>query len=198
MKKKLLSILALIIVVSAVFAGCDSGLEARVDSLDGQLAQLQARVDTLEAENAALKAQLESAAIPETEAPVSETDREPSAELTILDWNFEEDMLIVNGVFARVMNLAKAGEAVPEVESSTVALYRNGTQIYYENFELLPGEASDSYERDLEFFGYELSDLSEGDQLELLLEVTLSDGTSLTAWGGSWDYVNGQLLLTVG
>lgn len=183
MKRKLL---LMILAALILLAGCDSGLEERVAALEGQVAALEARVDALEAENAP------------PAAPESAGDSDPIAELNLYDWSFEGDTLTVNGAFARVMQLANSDGTISQIGESRVVLYRNGTELYHETFQLLPGEASDSYELELEFFGFHLPDLAEGDALELQLEITLSDGRSLTAWGGSWDYADGSLLMIAG
>jgi len=180
-----------LIVMLFVLTGCDSDLEPRIAGVEEQLNLLQERVAALEAENALLKQQLGT---PAGEVPAQVPEQAPTAELVLYDWTVEGERLALDGAFARVMSL---GEGVA-VDSCSLILMRNGEALEASALTLLPGEAVDSYELEMGPLAYHLPTLSEGDVLELQLEAMLTDGRLLTAWGGSWDYLDGQLVMIAG
>lgn len=201
MKKTLALILASVMLLF-VFAGCGgqaavdlTPLEKEIARLDGEIAALREAVVVLEAENEALKAQLELVGTSGVEQP--ESDYNPIAELNIYDWTADGETLTIHA-FARVMALAKGDGTIGRIESCTLVLRRNDVGWETRELELLPGEASDSMELELEGAVFSLTELEGGDSLELRLEVRLTDGTTLTAIGGGWDYVDGQLMMIAG
>jgi len=150
--------------------------------------------DVLEAENELRRAQLaEMGSAPEQTVP----DYNPIAELNIFDWTAEGTTLTIHG-FARVMSLAKGDGTIGQVESCTLMLRLNDVDWESRELQLLPGEASDSMELELEGEVFALEELADGDTLELRLEVLLTDGKLLTAVGGGWDYAEGQLMMIAG
>ncbi len=188
MKKTAALLLALVMLL---LTGCNSDLESRIGGLEEQLALLQSRVETLEKENALLRQQLNTTA---GEMAAPEAEYAPEAELILYDWTVREDLLELEGAFARVMHL---GEGTG-IGSCSLILLKNGEGLEASSLTLLPGEAVDSYELELGPLAYHLPEFSEGDILELELEVLLSDGRVLTAWGGSWDYLDGRLVMIAG
>lgn len=182
-------------------AGCGEGasvdlspLEKEIARLNEDLAAIRGRVEALETENELLKEQLaEMGSAPEQPEP----DYNPIAELNIYDWTAEGTTLTIHG-FARVMSLAKGDGTIGQVESCTLVLRLNDVDWETRELQLLPGEASDSMELELEGEVYALEELADGDTLELRLEVMLTDGTTLSAVGGGWDYAEGQLMMIAG
>lgn len=199
MKKMITLILAAVLLLA--LAGCGEGasvnlspLENEITKLNEDLAALRGRVEALEAENELLKEQLaEMGSAPEQ----TETDYNPIAELNIYDWTAEGTTLTIHA-FARVMSLAKGDGTIGQIENCTLVLRRNDVLWETRELTLLPGEASDSMELELEGESFTLEELADGDTLELRLEVLLTDGRALTAVGGGWDYAQGQLMMIAG
>ena len=191
----------LCIALLLALAGCGEGasvdlspLESEITRLNEDLAAIRGRVEALETENELLKEQLaEMGSAPEQPEP----DYNPIAELNIYDWTAEGTTLTIHG-FARVMSLAKGDGTIGQVESCTLVLRLNDVDWETRELQLLPGEASDSMELELEGEVYALEGLANGDTLELRLEILLTDGKLLTAVGGGWDYAEGQLMMIAG
>lgn len=199
MRKKFALLLAAVMLL--VLAGCGeqpgvdlSPLENEITRLNEDLAALRGRVEALETENELLKEQLaEMGSAPEQTEP----DYNPIAELNIYDWTAEGTTLTIHA-FARVMALAKGDGTVGQIESCTLVLGLNDVDWETRELQLLPGEASDSMELELDGEVFALEELADGDSLELRLEVLLTDGRVLTAVGGGWDYAEGQLMMIAG
>ncbi len=174
------TILIAILLLSLVLAGCGSEPDPRIETLEAQLAQLQSRVEVLEAQAAG-----------NSDYTGAQT-YEPMAELMLYNWSFEAGVLTISDAFARVMN-------VPEgIAGAKLVLYHNGAATEQKALDMLPGEGSGSYEMEIGALSLHLPTLTEGDQLGLVLEVTLSSGTILTAEDCAWDYTDGQLLTVAG
>lgn len=178
-KKNITSILALLVALAslavAAFAcyrtwNLQQDYEARLAAMERSLTQL-----------------------PQESAPVSDAGYECYSNLFVGEWTFENNALCLSTAHAQVLS-------APEVTVNTAqtVLYINGEVFLTEDHVMSPGEASDSYTLELENAEYLLPELVEGDMIDLWLEVTLSDGQTLSASGGSWDYQDGCLQLTVG
>lgn len=63
---------------------------------------------------------------------------------------------------------------------------------------LSPSEVTGSYDATLNDLHLPMPELTEADTLELCLEITLSDGRRLQAFGISWHLENGELVSSVG
>lgn len=193
---------ALCVVLLLALAGCGgqvsvdlAPLESEIARLDAELAELRGSVEALQTENALLRLQLEELGAPEVEQPHDEYN--PIAELNIYDWTAEGTTLTIHA-FARVMSLAKGDGTIGQIERCTLVLRLNDVDWETREIQLLPGEASDSMELELDGEVFSLSEVADGDSLELRLEVMLTDGTTLSAVGGGWDYAEGQLMMIAG
>lgn len=194
---KKISLILVFALLAAILAGCggNSELEGKVNNLQEQLTLLQDRVATLEAENENLKARLDSEVI----IPIPESGSyNPAAEFFFGDWAESEGVLTLIDGFVRVSGLAMADGQVADIAACELVLYCGGMELRKDSLTLHPGEASDSFELELDTLRYELPGLSEGDALELILEVTLSDSTVLTVWGGNWEYDGENLVMIAG
>ena len=180
-----------LILTMLLLSGCNSDMGSRVAGLEEQLTLLQDRVAALEAENTLLKQQLEASG---GEIAPQVPDMDPTAELALYDWAVVEDLLTLEGAFVRVMSL---GEGVA-VDSCSLIFMKNGVALEASALTLLPGEAMDSFELEMGPLAYRLPELSEGDVLELTLEALLTDGSLVTALGGSWDFLDGALVMIAG
>ncbi len=177
--KKTLLIASLLL--SLVLTGC-GGADPRIDALEEQVALLQEQVTLLQE-------QIEGIELPDMD--ISYT-HEPMATLLVLSTLYGEQTITVEEALAYV-------STVPDgISGAELALYHNGALLERKAVELYPGEGSDSFEAEIGDLTFEFPALTEGDQLELVLEVTLPDGTGLTAEGCAWDYSGGQLLSIAG
>lgn len=194
MKKNILSVIALILALVSL-ALCGMTISAAwdmADRYDAQLAWMDERYASLEARLDALEARPE-APIPTEPAP-TEAPEEGMAycNLIIGDWTFEEGKLTVSTAFAQALAENTA------LDSAAIVLTVNGEALHMLSIEMAPGEASDSYELDLSELTFEIAGLADGNSVELLLEITLSDGRTLTSCGGSWEYLEENLQMIAG
>lgn len=176
-----------VLILALALTAC--GANAEVEALEEELAGLHQRLDELEAENAALRAQLEEAVGQRVQV---------QAYLDVLEWEHAEGMLLINAAYARVMNLPAVNGLVELPEAICMVMAHNGTMMFSELCGLEAGEGENALEGEIEAFGTELPELAEGDVLEVYLEVTMPTGEVITAWGPSWDYCQGELIMTAG
>ena len=194
MKKNILSVIALVLaLVSLVLCGMTiSTAWDMADRYDAKLAWMDERYASLESRLDALEAQ--SNAPIYTEAAPSEAPEERAAycNLIIGDWIFEEGRLTVSTAFAQALAENTA------LERAFIVLTVNGDALHMLSIEMAPGEATDSYELDLSELLFDVPALADGDAVELLLEITLSDGRILTSCGGNWEYLENNLQMIAG
>lgn len=188
MKKKTLSLFALILALAAILLAGFTWMTVR-----NQTAELSARLDVLETELQQLKSQMAETQPPSTESPAPADEGECYCNLYLSDWTCEGSTLTLTAASAQVVATASR-----PLTGAALILEINGVSHSAVILDMHPGEASDSYELDLSGFPLTLPELSHGDHLALRLEATLSDGTVLTALGGTWDYEGDQLLMVAG
>ena len=194
MKKNILSVIALILALISL-ALCGMTISAAwdmADRYDAQLAWMDERYASLESRLTALEAQPESPI--STEPTPTEVPAENIAycNLIIGDWTFENSKLTISTAFAQVLAENTA------LNSAVIVLQVNGEAFSAELIEMAPGEATDSYELDLSELSFDMPLLSDGDSVELLLVITLSDGRTLVSCGGSWEYLEENLQMIAG
>lgn len=74
----------------------------------------------------------------------------------------------------------------------------NGEDVTLEKLVLPEADASGSCMINLAGVSFDIPDMEDDQQLSLRLEASLSNDMALTAPGGTWFYLNGELLLAVG
>lgn len=119
--------------------------------------------------------------------------------LVITDWNMEDNSLTITGCYAQVQlpTIAPSGLDLA-VQEAALVLRCSGAEVSRQAVVLGDGEAAGSYETDGTLPALTLPELTDGDVLELQLEVTLNDGRQLFAWGGSWLYTGSVLEMAAG
>lgn len=92
--------------------------------------------------------------------------------------------------------LSAAGEL--KAEKAQLVLYCNSQEVSRTDITLQPGEGEGSYELELSDQSVALPEMAEDDYLDLWLEITLSDGRTLSTAGASWYNSPDGLFLVVG
>ena len=89
------------------------------------------------------------------------------------------------------------GQAVTCSEAVLVLTF-NGEEVGRKALELAEADDRGVYEISLSGIAFEIPELEDDNQLNLRLDVTLSNGHTLSDANGSWAYMDGQLLGIVG
>lgn len=121
-----------------------------------------------------------------------------SCMLNIYEWQISGDVLNLTAGSADIQLplMTATGEAAACTAASLV-LQLNGGEIERKNL-TLPQEGGDSLILEISGIAFTMPELEEGSQLDLWLEVVLSDGQVLTHSGSSWYYADGELIQAVG
>lgn len=115
----------------------------------------------------------------------------------IEDWAQEGTQLTLTTGYAQVQ-LPRISNHTVDYKSSELVLKQGETELQRVPVEMPKGEAEGSYEIILENVSFEMPELQDGQQLDLWLEVKLTDGQALTYNGCSWFLADGNLSLAVG
>lgn len=83
-------------------------------------------------------------------------------------------------------------------EGAELVVQLNGEALETQKLDLPQGEGAGSYESALTSVSFKMPEMKDDYQLDLNLVVKLSDGSTITANGGSWFYNNGKLNMVVG
>ena len=113
------------------------------------------------------------------------------------DWKLEDKKLVVTTGYAQVQ-LPKIGSSDVDYSSSELVLKLGDAELQRVPIEIPRGEGEGSYEMVLENIRFDMPELEEEQQLDLSLEVTLSDGKLLSYTSCSWFYTDDVLTLAVG
>lgn len=93
--------------------------------------------------------------------------------------------------------ITNLGETIT-VSEAVLTLSHNGQSIATQSLTLTAAESAGLYRLALSDLTFDIPELENDEQLELYLDVTLSNGQLLRTAGGSFQYNDGQLLTTVG
>lgn len=118
--------------------------------------------------------------------------------LNIFEWHAAAGMLILDAGSAEVQlpTLTATGEAAV-CTGARLALVLDGTELESRTLTLPQGEEN-TLLIGVNGMEFAMPELEEGSQLELTLEVTLSDGQVLSHCGSSWYVFDGELIQAVG
>lgn len=117
--------------------------------------------------------------------------------LVVNDWISENNSLILKGAYAQVQ-LPQIQVRDLQISSQTLVLRLNGQVSSKVPVALIPSEVAGSYEVVITDLQIPMPELKADDVLELHLEVSLSDGRHLQAFGISWYLEDGELASFVG
>ena len=120
--------------------------------------------------------------------------------LFISDFKEENGQFVVTAGYASVQlpQLTTAGASVGFQKAQLVFML-NGEECETKDIDLPQGEGQGSYESSLSNISFKMPQMEDDYQLDLMLVVTLSDGTQLPASnGGSWFYNSNELKMAAG
>lgn len=118
--------------------------------------------------------------------------------LVINDWVEQSgSSLVLTGAYAQVQ-LPRIQTQELTITAQNLVLRLNGKVTEQIPVKLYPSEVAGSYEATLSDIHMPMPALEQGDTLELYLEITLSDGRNLKAFGIGWYLENGKLSSSVG
>ncbi len=120
------------------------------------------------------------------------------ANLIVEDWEASASSLTVKSGYVRVQMPRMTANGPISLDKAELVLQLNGTDAERQELKLPAGEAEGSYEMALSGNAFAMPAMEDDYQLDLLLEVTLSNGNVISVSGGSWYSNNGELLLVVG
>lgn len=156
---------------------------ATMVDLQAQNIQLQSQIDKL-------TTRLTGA----TEAPTYSVD-DAYCNLIIGDYTAGDVQLVLDTVYAQVQLPQTTGSPL-SIRRAELVLILGENEVYQQDITLQAGESEGGYELTLKKVQLPLPDLKEDQQLDLKLEVTLSDGQSLRSDSASW-YAEGDNLYLI-
>jgi hypothetical protein len=118
--------------------------------------------------------------------------------LVVHNWEEDSDISVtLTEAYAQVqLPLIQSRELT--IATQELVLRLNGQISAKVPVEMLPSEVEGSFEVSIRDLQLPMPELTDGDNLELFLEITLSDGRHLQAFGISWYLENGKLASSVG
>lgn len=156
---------------------------ATLVDLQAQNIQLQSQIDKL-------TTRLTGA----TEAPTYSVD-DAYCNLIIGDYTAGDVQLALDTVYAQVQLPQTTGTPLT-IRRAELVLTLGENEVYQQDITLQPGESEGGYELTLTKVQLPLPELKTDQQLDLMLEVTLSDGQSLRSDSASW-YTDGDNLYLI-
>ena len=114
-------------------------------------------------------------------------------------WEGDKDTLTLNSGFIQVQLpriSATGGDA--DLQKANLVFQLNGNEIQRRPLELPAGEGEGSYELAFENISFDMPEMESDYQLDLWLEITLTDGQVITSSAGSWYHSDDGLMMVVG
>ena len=119
--------------------------------------------------------------------------------LAIHDWTEDTGVsLTLTDAYAQVQLPQISIEGNLDILSAELVLRRNGTEAHRLPITLSPSEVAGSFDLTISDLQIPVPELEQSDVLELSLEVILSDGRHLNAFGITWTLEDGKLSSAVG
>lgn len=110
---------------------------------------------------------------------------------------YADGKLTLSGGYAQVQ-LPRISAGDTAYKSAELVLTFEEKEVARQSLTLAEGEGEMQYEADLTGITFDIPDMEDDQQLDLRMDVVLSDGQTLTTPGASWFYLDGDLLLAVG
>lgn len=156
---------------------------ATMVDLQAQNTQLQSQIDKL---TARMSGSTESATNPASSA---------YGNLIVDSFSVGEVELIIDSAYVQVQLPQTTADCVT-IRRAELVLLLGDNELYQQDITLQPGEGEGGYDLTITGMKLPLPALDKDDLLELVLEVTLSDGQSFRSPSVSW-YANGDELLLI-
>ena len=118
--------------------------------------------------------------------------------LVITDWTEAPGSLVLSSAYAQVQLPQVSAKGSVQISTTELVLRLNGEICTQVPITLNPSEVSGSFDSTLTDLELTMPNIGYSDSLELYLEVVLSDGRHLQAFGISWYRENGKLQSAVG
>lgn len=117
----------------------------------------------------------------------------------VADWELKDNKLNITSGYVQVQlpQITSDGNTV-DFESAQLVFQLNGNDIETQDLKLPAGEGTGSYETALTSVSFDMPEMEADYQLDMILNVKLSDGTTISTFGGSWYYDGDQLNMVVG
>lgn len=118
--------------------------------------------------------------------------------LVVNDWIENPGKLVLTDAYAQVQlpRICAAGDV--EIRTAEIVLKHNGADSLRIPIKLFPSEVEGSLDQTITDLQISMPELETDDTLELYLEVVLTDGRRLSAFGVSWNMEDGKLTSAVG
>lgn len=113
-------------------------------------------------------------------------------------WLEDGECVTLTSAYIQVQLPRLSADGTLTAEKAQLVMYRGGEELSRADITLQPGEGPGSYELELSDVSIALPELEADDYLDLWLEVTLSNGQTLTTAGASWYNGADGLFLVVG
>lgn len=118
--------------------------------------------------------------------------------LVVSDWGVQSSSIVLTDAYAQVQLPQLSASGNVAIDTSELVLRLNGQVSVKVPIRLTPSEVAGSFEATLSDLRLPMPELKKSESLELHLEVVLSDGRHLQAFGISWQLDGNKLTSTVG
>lgn len=118
--------------------------------------------------------------------------------MTVDSWLDSETDVTLTAAYIQVQLPLLSTDGELTAEKAQLVLYRGGEETGRVDITLVPGEGKGAYELEISGLSVPLPELGEEDYLDLWVEVTLSNGETLSSAGASWYNSPDGLYLVVG
>ena len=122
----------------------------------------------------------------------------PYCNMFVKNWTYDEKTLTLSSGFIQLQLPRIVSDDGLDYSSSQLVLQLNGQEVQRQSITLPKGEGEGSYELAITDLVFDMPEMDNDYQLDLWLDVTLSDGSVLTQSGCSWTYNDGDLSISVG
>lgn len=113
-------------------------------------------------------------------------------------WLDDGTAITLTSAYIQVQLPRLSAEGTLTAEKAQLVLYCNSEEVSRTDIALQPGETAGSYELEISDQTVALPELADDDYLDLWLEITLSDGQTLSTAGAGWFNSPDGLFLVVG
>lgn len=113
-------------------------------------------------------------------------------------WEGDKDTLTLNAGFIQVQLPRISNGSDADLDKASLVFQLNGSEIQRRPLDLPAGEGEGSYELAFENISFDMPEMESDYQLDLWLEITLTDGQMITSSAGSWYHSDDGLMMVVG